>query len=178
MTFQKGKTLDAQELQHPIIIFLITGMYGTTSDIATAQHINHYTMSIKIQVAVCTKCNGYCSSAPLDKKDIQHPDIVDHFFYHGEPRFTLDQETFEKVKKYEHTEIVIVDLRKHEENDHLQCNCAKQVRADIPKYRKAVQAAERYETDEIYFKDLYYTYNNFHGISPAASYTASNRKYG
>ncbi|MCJ8155116.1 hypothetical protein MKJ01_15210 [Chryseobacterium sp. SSA4.19] len=140
-------------------------------------------MSIKIQVAMCTKCNGYSSAAPLEKKDSNHPEIIDHFFYHGEPWFTLEQETFEKSKRYAQTEIVVMDLEQHVENDHLYCHCNKKAIKEnhipaVSKRQKTDLVIEKYEVEtEIYFKDLYYTYNNFHGIHPAGNYN-SNRKYG
>lgn len=129
-------------------------------------------MSIKIQVATCTQCNGYYSAAPLEQKHINHPDIIDHFFYHGEPWFTLDQKTFENCKNYEHTEIIVMDLDEHVKQDHLYCHCNKKVlpvktnyNYEISDYQKAASVIEKIETEtEIYFKDLYYTYNNFHGM--------------
>lgn len=141
-------------------------------------------MSIKIQVAVCTQCNGYYSSAPLEKKHSNHPKIIDHFFYHGEPWFTLEQEIFEKYKTYEHTEIQVVDLHQHSKNDHQYCHCKKKAFTEnnilsvVPKLQKSNPVIEKYEVEtEIYFKDLYYTYNNFHGIHPPTHYNSS-RKYG
>jgi hypothetical protein len=141
-------------------------------------------MSIKIQVAMCTKCNGYYSAAPLEKKDSNHPEIIDHFFYHGEPWFTLEQETFEKCKGYAQTEIMVMDLNEHAANDHVHCHCKKKAAKEenhiqaVAKKEKSHLVIEKYEVEnEIYFKDLYYTYNNFHGIHPAGNYN-SNRKYG
>ena len=141
-------------------------------------------MSIKIQVAMCTKCNGYYSSAPLEEKDSNHPEIIDHFFYHGEPWFTLEQDTFNKCKGYAHTEIMVMDLNEHAENDHEYCHCEKKVVKEgnhiqaVAKKEKNHLVIEKYEVEnEIYFKDLYYTYNNFHGIHPGSNYN-SNRKYG
>lgn len=141
-------------------------------------------MSIKIQVALCTDCNGYYSSAPLEKKDIFHPEITDHYFYHGEPRFTLDIDGFEKFKKFENTEIKVFDLDEHRTQDHLHCHCLKKKQTSkkkytykAPKKEKIISTIEKIDADtDIYFKDLYYTYNNFHGIS-SNNYSNSNRKY-
>lgn len=169
-----------------LLIFSQFYRYGTTSDVGKPQHFKSNIMSIKIQVAICTQCNGYYSSAPLEKKDAGHPEIIDHFFYHGEPWFTLEQETFDQCRSYEHTEIAVVDLHEHAQNDHQYCHCKKNVITEEkilsagPKLQKSIPVAEKYEIEtEIYFKDLYYTYNNFHGIQiPAASNYNSNRKYG
>ncbi|KQM29936.1 hypothetical protein ASE55_05230 [Chryseobacterium sp. Leaf201] len=122
----------------------------------------------------------------MEKKDTGHPEIIDHFFYHGEPWFTLEQETFDRCRGYEHTEIAVVDLHEHAQNDHQYCHCKKNVITEEkilsagPKLQKSIPVAEKYEIEtEIYFKDLYYTYNNFHGIQiPAAGNYNSNRKYG
>ncbi|MEA1848717.1 MULTISPECIES: hypothetical protein [Chryseobacterium] len=141
-------------------------------------------MSIKIQVAKCTDCNGYYSSAPLENKDIFNPEITDHYFYHGEPWFTLDLNAFEKFKKYERTEIKVVELDEHRKQDHLHCHCPKKKTVSKKKYaysaskkQHTLPAIEKYDADtDIYFKDLYYTYNNFHGIN-AGNYSNSNRKF-
>lgn len=144
-------------------------------------------MSIKIQVAQCTECKGYTSAAPLETKHTFHPEVVDHFFYHGEPAFTLDLKTFEKFKNLENTEVLIMDLKEHEENDHLHCSCVKkpaqkpiysQTQKEIYGIPKNPFAADKHEVEnEIYFKDLYYTYNNFHGINSANHYGNSGRKF-
>lgn len=141
-------------------------------------------MSIKIQVAVCTDCSGYYSSAPLEKKDILNPEITDHFFYHGEPWFTLDINGFEKFRKYENTEIKIMELKDHQKQDHLHCHCLKKKAASKKKYvysaskkEKSIPMTEKIDAEtDIYFKDLYYTYNNFHGISQS-TYNNGNRKF-
>lgn len=142
-------------------------------------------MSIKIQVAVCTECKGYFSAAPLEQKNASHPDIIDHFFYHGEPWFTLDCKTFEKSRNMENSRIIVTDLENHAENDHRQCRCKKK---EVP--AKAAYSYESYQTEkcipqlernemetEIYFKDLYYTYNNFHGIAAAAHHINPGTKF-
>lgn len=130
-------------------------------------------MSIKIQVAVCTECKGYFSAAPLEQKNATHPDITDHFFYHGEPWFTLDCKTFDKSKNLENTKIIITDLKEHAKDDHRYCHCKKREVSARIKYayeslpvEKSIPYLEKNEMEtEIYFKDLYYTYNNFHGIA-------------
>lgn len=133
---------------------------------------------------MCKDCNGYYCSAPLEKKDIDHPEIIDHFFYHGEPWFTLDKNTFSKFKNYENTEIVIIDLDQHQKHDHQYCRCTKKKAVSKKKYvhsvtrkQKDVVLIEKNEADnDIYFKDLYYTYNNFHGLN-TNNYNSSNRKF-
>jgi hypothetical protein len=157
---------------------------GTTCDIDKT-HLKSLDMSIQIQVARCTQCKGYTSAAPLEQKHNNHPDIIDHFFYHGEPAFTLDQKTFEKFRNLENTEVTVMDLHEHEKNDHQHCNCIKKPaqktvhsQKEIFSLPKNPFAAEKHEMDnEIYFKDLYYTYNNFHGISSSNHYVNSGRKF-
>ncbi|HAO06692.1 MAG TPA: hypothetical protein DCQ50_06810 [Chryseobacterium sp.] len=142
-------------------------------------------MSIQIQVARCTQCKGYTSAAPTEKKYSNHPDIIDYYFYHGEPAFTLDLKTFEKFRNLENTEIEIVELHDHEKNDHQHCKCVKKsvqkalsAKKEVFSMPKNPFAAEKSEMDnEIYFKDLYYTYNNFHGVSSSQQYGNSGRKF-
>lgn len=142
-------------------------------------------MSIQIQVARCTQCKGYTSAAPTEQKYSNHPDIIDHYFYHGEPAFTLDLKTFEKFRNLEDTEIEIVELHDHEKNDHQHCKCVKKpvqkalsAKKEVFSMPKNPFAAEKSEMDnEIYFKDLYYTYNNFHGVSSSQQYGNSGRKF-
>ncbi|WP_294201113.1 hypothetical protein [Chryseobacterium sp. sg2396] len=142
-------------------------------------------MSIKIQVAVCTHCKGYFSAAPFEQKNANHPDIIDHFFYHGEPWFTLDCKTFEKSKNLENTRIVITDLEEHVKDDHRYCHCKKKEIPVRSPYSYESSQAEKYtpyleknelET-EIYFKDLYYTYNNFHSIAASGHHRNSANKF-
>ncbi len=142
-------------------------------------------MSIKIQVAVCTQCNGYYSATTLEQKHSTHPEIIDHFFYHGEPWFTLDQKTFEKCRNYENTKIMVVDLDQHIKHDHLYCNCQKKANPvktnynyEVSDLQKTSSLTEKIEIDtEIYFKDLYYTYNNFHGIAVNNHHRSSGANY-
>ncbi len=142
-------------------------------------------MSIKIQVAVCTKCKGYFSAAPLEQKNANHPDIIDHFFYHGEPWFTLECKTFEKSRNMEDTKVVITDLEEHAKNDHNYCHCKKkevytrlQYSYESSQLEKYVPYLEKNEMEtEIYFKDLYYTYNNFHGIAASGHQRSSGTKF-
>lgn len=136
-------------------------------------------MPIEIKIAFCTQCNGYHSATPSDKKDSNNTDIIDHFFYHGEPWFTLDPTTFEKASKLEKTEVKTMSFDEHIKNDHLYCHCSKK-RASVKENHnyesvnsisQSVATAEKYVDadfyfkDDYYFKDLYYTYNNFHGLS-------------
>lgn len=126
-------------------------------------------MSIKIKVAFCTECKGYHSATPANQKHADHIDIIDHFFYHGEPWFTLDPETFEKASKLESTDVRTVSLTEHTQHDHMYCHCNKK-RAKRRHFSyeyfdsaPAVEKAEKYTTDADYdFKDLYYTANQFH----------------
>lgn len=110
-------------------------------------------MSIKIKVAFCKKCDGYSCATPVEKKHIQHPEIIDHYFYHGEPYFTLDHNTFENHIQYENMEVKLISFSEHVKMDHLYCSCLK--KADI---LQEFEVIEKLETD-IYFKDLYKFYN-------------------
>ncbi len=110
-------------------------------------------MSIIIKVAFCKKCKGYSCATPIEKKHIQHPEVIDHYFYHGEPYFTLDHNTFENHIQYENIEVKLISFSEHVKADHLYCNCLKKTVV-----LKEFEIIERYETD-IYFKDLYKFYN-------------------
>lgn len=135
-------------------------------------------MSIQIKIAFCTKCKGYYSSTTADKKNNNHPDIIDHFLYHGEPWFTLDHHTFDHNKNFENIEVRTLSLEDHRENDHVYCHCEKKARAEKKVYMYELKKTEKtentnefiekYEVDtDIYFRDLYYTYNTFHGMGSA-----------
>lgn len=130
---------------------------------------------MKIKVAFCTQCQGYSAATPAEKKYINHPDIIDHFFYHGEPWFTLDHDTFEALKNLEDTEVKIISLQEHTENDHRYCMCHKNT---ITTSSASVAEEDYIGSDPVswydhqridadyYFTDLYHTYNTFHGIAP------------
>jgi hypothetical protein len=130
-------------------------------------------MSIQIKIAFCTECNGYHSATTSDRKYNNHSDIIDHFFYHGEPFFTFDHSTFEKAAKLENTEILTMSLDEHVKQDHLYCYCKKKKNVTTKKKStyESVDSAyqsvtnEKYSDTDYYFKDLYHTYNNFHGAS-------------
>lgn len=129
-------------------------------------------MSIQIKIAFCTECNGYHSATPSDQKNYNHTDIIDHFFYHGEPWFTLDPATFEHATSLENTEVRTINLDEHVMQDHLYCHCEKKTASTKNKYDyqsiepvSAIAAAEKYNDIEYYFSDLYYTYNTFHGLA-------------
>lgn len=112
-------------------------------------------MSIKIKVAFCKECSGYNSATPLQKKHCQHPEIIDHYFYHGEPYFTLDDNTFKDYTQDERIEIKILTISEHIKTDHLHCNCLQKTSA-----LKTFEILENYEIEtDFYFKDLYKFYN-------------------
>jgi len=124
-------------------------------------------MSIKIKVAFCTECKGYHSATPASEKHSDHIDIIDHFFYHGEPWFTLDPGTFEKASKLENTEVQTLLLSDHTQQDHLYCHCikkrAKKRYLSYEYFDTVPQIADQFTNDSNYdFKDLYYTSNQFH----------------
>jgi len=124
-------------------------------------------MSLKIKVAFCTQCKGYRSSTPEGKISVNHPEFIDHFFYHGEPWVTLDSDTFEKCSSDENVDVRTVTLEKHAENDKMYCHCQKEnsvLKLIYPGY-EAKEIIERFEVEtDPYFKDLYYTARNFHGL--------------
>ncbi|MCY0969259.1 hypothetical protein [Chryseobacterium wangxinyae] len=139
--------------------------------------------SISIKVAFCTSCKGYCSSTPVDKKDHDHPEIVDQFFYHGEPWFTFDQKTFEAKSDFQGIEVRILDLLVHRIKDRKYCSCKKAKKTRKDNY-VATSAKAEYSyfnpTDfaeiesDLYFQDLYHTYHNFHGINSSRKHSGNS----
>ncbi|GGG49426.1 hypothetical protein [Epilithonimonas arachidiradicis] len=131
-------------------------------------------MSIKLKLAQCNQCKGYRSSTVVNPKDIHHPEVVDHYFYHGEPWFTFNSETFEKSVNYSDITVKVVDLKDHFQNDLCYCTC-QHVTAknkDFFYYTipgkgqvKTIDFIEDFEND-IYFRDLYIIYNNYHQDIP------------
>ena len=78
---------------------------------------------INIKVAFCEECEGYHCATPADNSLINHPEIIDHYFYHGEPWFTLDLETFNNTKIIDDAQVKIISLKMHRENDYKYCKC-------------------------------------------------------
>ncbi len=133
-------------------------------------------MSIKIKVAFCTECKGYHSATPVNQKHTDHIDIIDHFFYHGEPWFTLDPGTFEKASKLENTEIKTISLAEHTQQDHLYCHCSKKrVKRRHFSYEyfdtePQLKAAKHTADADYDFRDLYFTANQFHPAKNTKSF--------
>jgi len=128
--------------------------------------------TINVKVAFCTQCKGYYAAAPLRKEDNNHPEIIDHYFYHGEPYFTLNSNMFEENTQYSYTDIRIVELSEHQASDHQHCCCKKEMKTlehvEKPKYRESkveINPEKSEMESDVYFQDLYYTYDNFHGFS-------------
>lgn len=128
-------------------------------------------MALKLQLAQCDACGGYYSSTVLNPKNINHPDIVDHYFYHGEPWFTLDQKTFDESVDRQSGRIQTVDFDEHIKDDQRYCTCVKETNHKkehlyylAPKLNRKVLI--EYVDQDIYFYDLYITYNNFHQDIP------------
>lgn len=125
---------------------------------------------INIKIAFCLECGGYHSATPADQTQINHPEIVDHFFYHGEPWFTLDKKTFNKAEMLETTEVKIVSLDKHRKDDHNYCFCSKKVKTitKTPLFNfseSKTQVIHNHKSDydaDIYFRDVYRLSYNFH----------------
>jgi hypothetical protein len=139
-------------------------------------------LSISINVAFCTNCKGYCSATPSDKKLLNHPDIIDHFFYHGEPWFTLDHKTFERKTQFQDIEIKTMDLSVHKTDDHQYCHCKKTRKSakstpitQPSKVEYAQSASEMNEIEsDLYFTDLYHTYYNFHAQNASMKHSGNS----
>lgn len=130
-------------------------------------------MALKLQLAHCDACDGYYSSTVLNPKNINHPDIVDHYFYHGEPWFTLDQKTFDEALDRQTGSIHTVDFYEHIRDDQRYCTCSKKTKHvkehlyyPSPNMNRSRKALTEYVNQDIYFYDLYITYNNFHQDIP------------
>lgn len=130
-------------------------------------------MALKLQLAHCDACDGYYSSTVLNPKNINHPDIIDHYFYHGEPWFTLDQKTFDEALDRQAGSIQTVDLDEHIKDDQRYCTCGKKTKRIkehlyylAPSNNRSKKALTEYVNQDIYFYDLYITYNNFHQDIP------------
>lgn len=127
---------------------------------------------INIKIAFCLECGGYHSATPADQTQINHPEIIDHYFYHGEPWFTLDLKTFKKSAILEKTEVKILSLNQHKKNDHKYCHCKKNVvratktKASVFSFSEtAMPVIQKYKNDfeaDIYFRDVYQLSYNFH----------------
>lgn len=138
--------------------------------------------SISIRVAFCANCKGYCSATPVDKKDHDHPEIIDQFFYHGEPWFTFDQKTFEAKTQYQGIDVKVLDLAVHRIKDRNYCHCIKTKKvvktthiSTPPKTDLAYFTSDYHEAEsDLYFKDLYHTYQNFHGLSAVRKHTGNS----
>lgn len=131
-------------------------------------------MALELQLAHCDACNGYYSSTVLNPRDLNHPDIIDHYFYHGEPWFTLDKKTFDHSVDHQEANVRIVDFEEHIKDDHSYCTCAQKgkQRKDYlyhltPNLNTQKKAIKEYIDQDIYFYDLYITSNNFHQDIPA-----------
>lgn len=130
-------------------------------------------MALELQLAHCETCNGYCSSTIMNKRDAEHPEIIDHYFYHGEPWFTLDAETFEESVQNRSADVQVVDFEEHLKDDLQYCTCdstamseSKQVAyhtANIFSYKSELK---EYIQNDNYFYDLYIAYHNFHQDIP------------
>ncbi|MCX8534067.1 hypothetical protein [Chryseobacterium luquanense] len=126
--------------------------------------------NIYIKVAFCKNCGGYHSSAPENLSQINHPEIIDHYFYHGEPWFTLNQSVFETAALMNATEVKRMNLNDHRENDQDYCLCAKKIQTvtktpfdQFSVYSNTISAAKQsVEAEEFYFRDVYQLCYNFH----------------
>jgi hypothetical protein len=138
--------------------------------------------SISIRVAFCTSCNGYCSATPVDKNDHNHPEVIDQFFYHGEPWFTFDQKKFEAKTQFEGIDVRTLDLAVHRIKDRKYCHCIKAKKvAKTTHISTSVKAEQAYFTSDynevetdLYFQDLYHTYQNFHGLSSVTKHSGNS----
>lgn len=121
-------------------------------------------MALQLQLAQCDTCNGYLSSTVLNPNDLTHPQIVDHYFYHGEPWFTLDKNTFDQSIKHGNTNVRIIDFEEHVENDEKYCKCRdrKKLSNESPSIFSDKKKISEYIDQDIYFYDLYITCQNFY----------------
>lgn len=132
-------------------------------------------MALELQLAHCGTCKGYYSSTVVNPNDLQNPKIIDHFFYHGEPWFTLDKKTFVLSTDHQTADVRIVDFEEHQKEDHLYCTCKRTVdskndfKCNLVSnfHNTADKSLNEYTDEDIYFYDLYITYNNFHNDVPA-----------
>lgn len=131
-------------------------------------------MALELQLAHCGTCNGYYSSTVVNPNDLQNPKIIDHYFYHGEPWFTLDKKTFGLSTSQQATDVRIVDFEEHQKVDHQYCTCNRMVDSKndlkcnlISNTHMSDKTVNEYTEEDIYFYDLYITYNNFHNDVPA-----------
>jgi hypothetical protein len=124
-------------------------------------------MALELQLAHCDTCNGYYSSTVLNPKDLDHPEIIDHYFYHGEPWFTLDKKTFDALNQ-QSSNVRIVDFNEHLKDDQRYCTCAKNNKlkkdsADLsPNRHISRKIISEFIDQDIYFYDLYITSQNYH----------------
>ena len=126
-------------------------------------------MPVKLQLAHCVKCHGYISSLLLNKSYIHHPSVIAPSFHHEEPYFTFDKSTFEKAVRNIDSEVKVVNFNDHLKEAHYYCNCKStecegKIKNYIPKYENA--NSNDYTDQDIYFYDLYITYNNVHQDLP------------
>lgn len=126
-------------------------------------------MPVKLQLADCSHCKGFILSTVINTEDKYHPLILNHYLQHGEARFTLDKKIFECTVNETTSEIRVVNLKEHLKSQHNYCNCYSDDNAksnhcyDIKAFKKAKDE----NTDiDVYFYDLYLTYNNFHQDIP------------
>ncbi|MCD1117411.1 hypothetical protein [Chryseobacterium turcicum] len=124
---------------------------------------------IYIKVAFCQKCSGYHASTYADSSQKNNPEIIDHYFYHGEPYFTLNPSSFSKAEQLEYTTIKTIPLKEHKKNDHKYCGCKKKIKAVFVtqkiNFSESSTITPKYEDVsevEIYFRDIYRLSYNFH----------------
>lgn len=120
-------------------------------------------MSLELQLAHCNICSGYYSSTVLNSKDLGSPAIIDHYFYHGEPWFTLDKKTFDLSVDRRSADVKVVNFEEHLKDDHKYCTCNNLTASFTTNKQMPTDDTDH----DIYFYDLYITYNNFHQDLPA-----------
>ncbi|WDF46280.1 hypothetical protein PQ459_15380 [Chryseobacterium sp. KACC 21268] len=128
-------------------------------------------MALELQLAHCNICKGYYSSTVLNTKDLSSPEIIDHYFYHGEPWFTLDKKTFDLSVDHQSADVKVVDFEEHLKYDHQYCTCAESQNDTLDNLSANLKTNKKvlneYVDQDIYFYDLYITYNNIHQDLPA-----------
>ena len=149
-------------------MFLLKAFVWHTFCNITAKQIL-FMEQINIKVAFCLQCGGYHSSAPADFSQVNDPEVTDHFFYHGEPWFTLNKETFEKALLLEDTVVKTLSLSNHKINDKKYCKCTRSPKPvnkiqvySFPVSDEILMNKNQVSDSELYFTEVYRLCYNFH----------------
>ncbi|KFC19427.1 hypothetical protein [Chryseobacterium sp. FH1] len=126
-------------------------------------------MPVKLQLANCSHCKGYILSTIINTEDKYHPLILNHYLQHGESRFTLDKKIFDRTVSETMSEIQVVNFKEHLKNQENYCTCNCKDKGRIHQFydkRSSIKTKDENTDQDVYFYDLYLTYNNFHQDIP------------